>query len=104
MKIAVLGGGAWGSVLASLLADTRHDVALWEVDQAAAAALRADRRGPRSLPDHLLPASIAVTDDVATAVHGRALLVLAVPSETINATLAAARAALGDGVIIACAS
>ncbi|MEA2696382.1 MAG: glycerol-3-phosphate dehydrogenase [Myxococcales bacterium] len=104
MKIAVLGGGAWGSVLASLLADARHDVALWEMDQAAAAALQADRRGPRSLPGHLLPASIAVTDDVTTAVRGRALLVLAVPSETIGAALAAARSALGDGVIIACAS
>src|SRR5579872_5639971 len=94
MNIAILGGGAWGSVLASLLAEGAHDVALWEADAAAARALAADRRGPRSLPGHTLPASVQVTNDLLAAARGRTLVVVAIPSDSIGATLAAARPAL----------
>ncbi len=104
MKIAVLGGGAWGSVLASLVAEAGHDVALWEADAAAAQALQRDRRAPRSLPGHLLPAGIEVTTDAAQAVRERALVVVAIPSETVRPALEAARAALAAPVIIVCAS
>jgi glycerol-3-phosphate dehydrogenase (NAD(P)+) len=108
MKIAVLGGGAWGSVLATMLAephhDAQHDVALWESDPAAARALETDRRGPRSLPGHTLPMNVAVTPQLGTAVNGCALVVVAVPSETVRATLAAARAGLPSPVTVVCAS
>ncbi|HXU05289.1 MAG TPA: NAD(P)-binding protein, partial [Polyangia bacterium] len=33
--VTVLGGGAWGSVLAAIAARHGHDVALWEIDRAA---------------------------------------------------------------------
>ena len=105
MKIAVLGGGAWGSVLASFLTESRHhDVSLWESDAGAARALATDRRGPRSLPGHTLPAGVAVTGDLATALEGRSLVVLAIPSQTIRPTLVVAQAALAAPVTIACAS
>jgi len=44
--VAVLGGGAWGGVLAAVAARRGHDVALWETDRAAADALaREDAAG-----------------------------------------------------------
>jgi glycerol-3-phosphate dehydrogenase (NAD(P)+) len=104
MNIAVLGGGAWGSVLAALLADNGHDVALWEFDPAAALQLATERTSVRGPADHRLPPSVAVTADLLHAVFGRALIVMAVPSETIRATLSNARVVLGNNVLITCVS
>jgi len=104
MNVAILGGGAWGTVLAGLAAQHGHDVALWEVDAQAARDLRERRASARSVPGHTLPEAVAVETDLAAAVRGRALVVLAVPSETVRATLTAARAALTSGAVVACAS
>jgi glycerol-3-phosphate dehydrogenase (NAD(P)+) len=104
MNIAVLGGGAWGSVLASLLSEAGHDVVLWEADASAAASLQRDRHAARSLPGHLLPPAIAVTSDLLDAVRNRALIVVAIPSETVRAAVETARPVLVPSPIIVCAS
>jgi glycerol-3-phosphate dehydrogenase (NAD(P)+) len=104
MKVAVLGGGAWGGVLAGLVAQHGHEVALWELDAQAARELAERRASARSVPGFRLPPEVAVVTDLARAVDGRGLVVLAIPSETVRATLAAARAALLPGAVVACAS
>ena len=88
--VAVLGGGAWGGVLAAIAARRGHDVALWETDRAAADALARDRTSPRSVAGFRLPPEIMVSSDIDGAVAGRDMLVLAVPSEFVAATLRAA--------------
>jgi glycerol-3-phosphate dehydrogenase (NAD(P)+) len=104
MKIGVLGGGAWGTVLAALAAGRGHDVALWEFDARDAAALEHVRTSARTVPDFRLPDLIAVTTDVAAAVRGRELVVVAVPSDTVRATLAAGRAAFEPNAVVVCAT
>jgi glycerol-3-phosphate dehydrogenase (NAD(P)+) len=104
MKIGVLGGGAWGTVLAALAAGRGHEVALWEFDPRDAAALEHVRTSARTVPDFRLPDSIAVTTDVEAAVRGRELVVVAVPSDTVRATLAAGRAAFEAGAVVVCAT
>jgi glycerol-3-phosphate dehydrogenase (NAD(P)+) len=78
MRVVVLGAGAWGCALGSLLSDGGHDVALWEVDPEAAESL-----GRTRIQRYLgtsLPASIDVTADIARALRDRALIALATPS------------------------
>jgi glycerol-3-phosphate dehydrogenase (NAD(P)+) len=104
VKVGVLGGGAWGSVLASVAAGRGHDVALWEFDATDAETLARARATPRTVPGFHLPDSIAVTNDVATAVRGREVVVLVVPSNTVRATLAAAKDAIAPGTVVVCAS
>jgi glycerol-3-phosphate dehydrogenase (NAD(P)+) len=104
VDVAVLGAGAWGSVLAGLAAEHGHAVALWEVDPAAAELLARDRANPRTVRGFRLPDTVAVTTDLGEAVRGRGLVVLVVPSETVRATLEAARGELVPGAIVACAS
>jgi glycerol-3-phosphate dehydrogenase (NAD(P)+) len=89
-RVAVLGAGSWGATLAALLADKGHDVALWEFDPKAAAALAATRRLP-VLPGLELPASIHVTSDLAGALEGRRVVISATPSHFVRATMAAVR-------------
>jgi glycerol-3-phosphate dehydrogenase (NAD(P)+) len=104
MKVGVLGGGAWGTVLASVAAGRGHEVALWEFDPRAAAELGRDRTNARSVPGFRLPISVAVTNDLTTASRDREVIVLVVPSDTVRATLRAARDVLGAGTVVVCAS
>ena len=59
-RVAVLGAGAWGTAIASVLA-ARLDVSLWARDAAQADAIARTRRNARYLPDIELPASVKVT-------------------------------------------
>src|SRR5262245_47183132 len=101
-RVAVLGGGAWGTVLASLAAARGHDVALWEFDARAAEELARTRTTARCVPGFRLPASVSVTNDVIQAVQGRERVIVVVPSDTVRATLAAARSVIGPGTVIVC--
>jgi glycerol-3-phosphate dehydrogenase (NAD(P)+) len=106
LALAVLGGGAWGGVLASIAARHGHDVVLWEIDRAAADALARDRASPRSVAGFKLPAEVGVSSDIGAAVAGRDMLVLAVPSAFVAATLRDAAPAIGAGraPVVVCAS
>ncbi|HVB46835.1 MAG TPA: 2-dehydropantoate 2-reductase N-terminal domain-containing protein, partial [Burkholderiales bacterium] len=61
--LAVLGAGAWGSALASVLA-ARHRVTLWARDPAQAQAIARERRNVRYLPEITLPDSLHVTGEL----------------------------------------
>jgi glycerol-3-phosphate dehydrogenase (NAD(P)+) len=102
--VGVLGGGAWGTVLAQLAAARGNAVALWEFDATAAAELLRDRRNSRSAPAFRLDAKVAVTNDLVAAVRGRDVIVVVVPSDTVRATLTAAAPGLTAGAVVVCAS
>jgi len=107
--VAVLGGGAWGSVLAANAARHGHDVALWEIDRAAADALARDRTSPRSVPQFRLPPEVAVSSDIGVAVGDRDMLVVAVPSAFVAATMQAVAGArppkaVASSPVVVCAS
>lgn len=78
MRIAVLGSGAWGTALAISFA-ARHEVSLWARDEAQATAMRDTHRNQRYLPDTQLPNDLAVTSDLAHALHDAELIIAAVP-------------------------
>jgi glycerol-3-phosphate dehydrogenase (NAD(P)+) len=92
-KIAVLGAGAWGTALARLLSE-RSRVVLWTWQAEHAKALVDDRENRAFLPGYSLAEQITPTSDIAAAVTGAALVVVAVPSHAVRATLAAAASAL----------
>jgi glycerol-3-phosphate dehydrogenase (NAD(P)+) len=104
MKVAVLGGGAWGTVLASVAAARKHEVALWEFDAQAADELARTRTSARCVPGFQLPPRVMVTNDVGRAVRGREIMIVVVPSDTVRATLAAAAPEMGEGTVVICAS
>lgn len=86
MRLAVLGAGAWGTALAATWAP-HHTVTLWARDPAAVAAMRAVRVNARYLPDCPLPAELAFSADLDGALAGVELIVVAVPSGALRATL-----------------
>src|SRR5260370_30702344 len=89
-RVAVLGAGSWGATLAALLAKKGHEVALWEFDPRAAEALASTRKLP-VLPELDVPASIHVTNDLASALRERSIIVSATPSHVVRSTMASVR-------------
>jgi glycerol-3-phosphate dehydrogenase (NAD(P)+) len=82
-RVSVLGAGAWGTVLASLLAEAGAEVALWARRPEQAAELAAQRENPDYLPDFPLPRGVRPTADLAT-VADTELAVVAVPSRSVR--------------------
>jgi len=88
-KIAVLGAGAWGTALARLLAEQGR-VALWTWQVEHARALLDERENRAFLPGYSLGERITPTADMAEALADATIVVVAVPSEAVRATLGAA--------------
>jgi glycerol-3-phosphate dehydrogenase (NAD(P)+) len=61
-RVAVLGAGAWGTAIASVLA-ARHEVTLWARDPAQADSMARTRRNPRYLPEVEIPLEVKVSAD-----------------------------------------
>ena len=58
MKIAVLGGGAFGTALAIALSKDGSDVALWSRDREDAERMQGTRQSGKALPGLELPESL----------------------------------------------
>jgi glycerol-3-phosphate dehydrogenase (NAD(P)+) len=81
-RIAILGGGGWGTALAIVLSRARrkHDISLWVHDPALAESMLRDRENRDYLPGHRLPPEINVTSDTDTAISGARILIGAIPT------------------------
>lgn len=99
-RAAVLGTGSWGTAFAKVLADAGTDVVLWARREQVAAAVRETHQNPAYLPGVVLPANLTATSDADDAVAGADLVVLAVPSQSLRANLAAVTGALAPGVLL----
>jgi glycerol-3-phosphate dehydrogenase (NAD(P)+) len=104
MRVAVLGGGAWGGVLAWLAAGRGHDVTLWEIDPDAALELARRRSTARSVAGFRLPDAVRVSSDAAATVAGCDMVVVAVPSAFVGTVLRTAAPALSGAPLMVCAS
>ena len=86
-RVAVLGAGSWGTVLAHHLAAQGHDVLLWARDAELARVLNEEHRNPAYLPGKELQRGLHATSDAGQAVAGRPIVVVAVPSQAVRSTL-----------------
>jgi glycerol-3-phosphate dehydrogenase (NAD(P)+) len=81
-RIAILGGGSWGTALAIVLSRThkRHEIYLWVRDASLAESIRRDRENVPYLPGHKLPESVQVTHDAADTLENAGVVIGAIPS------------------------
>ena len=101
-RIAVLGGGAWGTALAQTCARAGRDVTLWEHEPGNAESLES-RRESVFLPRVRLDDGIKVTRDLAEAARADAIL-LVVPAQAMRSVCTALAKVLTDKTpLIACA-
>ena len=84
--IGVLGGGAWGTALAQVLAQGGNDVLLWARNCEVVQAINGAHENSAYLPGHQLSPLIVATDDPAALSELSALLVVT-PAQHMRAVL-----------------
>lgn len=87
MIAAVLGSGAWGTTFAQVLADAGCTVRLWGRNADVAQQITTEHVNGKYLPGVVLPGSVSATTDVAAALAGVDIVVVAIPSQSARATL-----------------
>ena len=96
-RFAVLGSGAWGTAIAMILAQNpQHRVTLWSA-RPGTADWHARRENVRLLPGVAIPASVMLTTDIQQAVDAADLLIAAIPTVHLRATLERIAAAIPKG-------
>ena len=88
-RVAVFGAGSWGTAFSLVLADAGNEVTLWARRPELAAALNERHENADYLPGISLPDTVRATNAPDEAVHRAEVVVLAVPSQTLRANLAA---------------
>jgi len=84
-KIAVVGGGAWGTALAAHAARNAHDVRLWAREPEVVADVNERAENRLFLEGVALPRTLRATSDPAEALSGADIVVLVPPSAHLRA-------------------
>ncbi|HEY6460612.1 MAG TPA: NAD(P)H-dependent glycerol-3-phosphate dehydrogenase [Polyangiaceae bacterium] len=88
MRVAVVGGGAWGTALAAHAARLDHEVALWAIEPDVAADVTGRHENRTYLPGVALPPSLRASTDAEAVVGDARLVVLVPPSEHLRSVAA----------------
>lgn len=84
-KIAVLGGGSFGTVIANLLAVNGHTPTLWMRSEEQLQAIVASGENAAYLPGYKLDPKLSFTNDIQQALESVDTLFFAVPSSSFRA-------------------
>ena len=98
MKTAVIGSGAWGTALATLLCKNGHDTTLWCRSEARAAEIRTSRINPR-LPQVRLPDNLMLSASP-ECVRGCRMVVIACPSFPIRSVCRTVAPYIGQDTVV----
>ncbi|MGA8943022.1 MAG: NAD(P)H-dependent glycerol-3-phosphate dehydrogenase [Thermoactinomyces sp.] len=85
-RIAVLGAGSWGTVLATVLTENGHDVRLWARREEQAEEINQSHTNERYLPGIKLPEALSATCSLKEALAGSDVVVFVVPSHSMRET------------------
>ena len=97
--VAVIGAGSFGTCLAHLCG-RENDVRLWARNADLVDAINATRRNPRYLTEIELPATVRATCEMAEALEGCELVIVAVSSHSVREVMAAAAPHLSPEAIL----
>ncbi len=103
-RIAVIGGGSWGSALADVIARNGHDTTLWIYEQDLALEVAATRINSVYLPGIPLHPSLVCTSSLSEALADRTLILLVTPVQVMRSVLARAAAEIRPDALIVNAS
>jgi glycerol-3-phosphate dehydrogenase (NAD(P)+) len=104
MKAAVIGGGSWGTALASVLGNNGLDVTLWCHDAEVARGITERHENGKYLPGLQLPERLRGSTDLGEALSGAGLVVAVSPSHVTRKVMADAVPHLPRTTPIVCAT
>ena len=98
-RIAVVGGGAWGTAVANHCARLGHITKIWARERDVVAGINKSHRNDAFLPGVELDAGLSATGSLADALAGVQLVLVAVPVQHIAEVLSGAVVERGAVVV-----
>jgi glycerol-3-phosphate dehydrogenase (NAD(P)+) len=103
-KVAVLGAGSWGTTFAKVVGDaakgTDRQVVLWGRRPEVVVQINTEHSNEQYLPGITLPANVSATADVAAALRGAELVVIAVPAQSLRPQLHSWAALIAEDAVV----
>lgn len=99
-KVAVLGGGSFGTAIAQVLGHNGHPVRLWMRNPEQAREIRESGRNDRYFPNHVLSPLIEPVTDVETALTLADTVFVALPSKAFRPFVTEARNHFHKGQLV----
>jgi len=87
-KIAVIGSGSWGTAVAHVLADAKHDVTIWGRDAATVEAIQTKHENPKYLKGLALSPSLKASTDLSKTIREAEWVVCSIPTQLIRKVFA----------------
>ncbi|MGK0442726.1 MAG: glycerol-3-phosphate dehydrogenase (NAD(P)+) [Pseudohongiellaceae bacterium] len=84
-RVAVLGGGSFGTAIANIMANNGHDVCLWMRNEECAQEINQQHINGNYLPDFPLNEQLKASTDLADTVEGSDIVFMSVPSSSSRA-------------------
>ncbi len=103
-RCAVLGGGAWGTALADVLARNGHDVVLWAIEGDVVASINEAHVNERFLAGVALSDRLRASTDLRDTLAGARLVCAATPAQHLRSVMHRAAPALARTAIVCVAS
>ena len=104
MRCAVVGGGAWGSALADLLAVSGHEVRLWAFEPDVVRSVNTTHLNPVFLPGFALAPTLIAAHEHDAVLSGAEFVIYATPSQHLRAIARAGLPYVSKSAVIAVAS
>ena len=79
-RIAIVGGGSWGTALSIVLAPRYPEIGLWVYEAGLAERMAATRENDIYLPGFRVPDNVAITNDLGHALKGADIVIGVMPS------------------------
>ncbi|MGI9287777.1 MAG: NAD(P)-binding domain-containing protein, partial [Pseudomonadales bacterium] len=86
LKVGLLGGGSWGTTVASLVARNAPTV-IWARDPATVAEINNKHSNEKYLPGAKLPDALLATSSIAEVVRDVDVVVMGIPSQSFRSVL-----------------
>jgi len=99
MRVAVVGAGAWGTTVATLAA-ARAPTRLWALEPEVVRAIREQGENSTYLAGYTLPAAVFATNDLAEAIEGADLVIVAVPARHLRSVMEGAGPSMASGPLV----
>jgi glycerol-3-phosphate dehydrogenase (NAD(P)+) len=97
MKLCILGSGAWGTAVATVLAQNGSEVALWCRESEVVQDIKTTRINKQFLPDVKLNEEIVAVSSLSDALDGAELIFAAVPVKFFRSVLEQVKPCLPSG-------
>ncbi|NBG88530.1 NAD(P)H-dependent glycerol-3-phosphate dehydrogenase [Isachenkonia alkalipeptolytica] len=87
LSVAVIGAGSWGSALSIVLNSNGHNVDLWMRSPEQLQEIKTTGINQKYLKDVTIPGAIKLSNELKTAIEGKEVVLLSVPTQSVREIL-----------------